>query len=63
MAIHDDVLALARARERAEGREAAFDAVDRETRRRCASANGATGGSENWRPPPTTRGTPEPATS
>ncbi|MET9437523.1 hypothetical protein [Streptomyces sp. NPDC006551] len=50
--IHDDVLAAARAQERTEGRAAALTAVDRETRRRCASANGATGSSENWRPAP-----------
>ncbi|MFF3318883.1 hypothetical protein ACFYV5_25750 [Streptomyces sp. NPDC003035] len=48
LTIHDEVLASARAEERSEGREAAEAFTDRETRRRCASANGATGSSENW---------------
>ncbi|MFD7323544.1 hypothetical protein ACFV9D_21010 [Streptomyces sp. NPDC059875] len=52
LTIHDDVLALARAQERSQGREAALALTDRESRRRCASANGATGSSENWKPPP-----------
>ncbi|MEU4271545.1 hypothetical protein [Streptomyces sp. NPDC026092] len=52
LVIHDDVLALARAKERAAGREAAVSFTDEETRRRCAAANGATGSSENWKPPP-----------
>ncbi|MBT2441230.1 hypothetical protein J7E93_14130 [Streptomyces sp. ISL-36] len=52
LAIHDEVLAAARTRERADGREAALAGIDRETRRRCAAASGATGSSENWRPPP-----------
>ncbi|WP_137990028.1 hypothetical protein [Streptomyces vilmorinianum] len=52
LTLHDEVLAAARAKERAEGREAALASVDHETRRRCASANGATGSSENWKPPP-----------
>ncbi|MFJ8583212.1 hypothetical protein ACIRD2_00950 [Streptomyces sp. NPDC093595] len=51
--IHDDVLAEARATDRREGREAAERLVDRETRRRCEAARGATGSSENWRPPDT----------
>ncbi|MFI8823145.1 hypothetical protein [Streptomyces sp. NPDC053431] len=49
--IHDEVLVAARAEERREGREAAFALTDRETRRRCEAAKGATGSSENWRPP------------
>lgn len=51
LVIHDEILALARAQERTRGREAASEFVDKETRRRCASANGATGSSENWKPP------------
>ncbi|WP_234334837.1 hypothetical protein [Streptomyces sp. NRRL S-118] len=51
--IHDDVLSEARATDRREGREAAERLVDRETRRRCEAARGATGSSENWRPPAT----------
>ncbi|MEU6880624.1 hypothetical protein [Streptomyces sp. NPDC046712] len=49
--IHDEVLASARDQERLESREAASAFADRETRRRCASANGATGSSENWKQP------------
>ncbi|MFJ4867855.1 hypothetical protein [Streptomyces sp. NPDC088757] len=48
-AIHDDVLAAARAEERRAGREAATAFADRESRRRCEEAKGATGSSENWR--------------
>lgn len=51
LAVHDEVLAAARAKERAEGRPAALTFADRESRRRCAAANGATGSSDNWRPP------------
>ncbi|WP_418956448.1 hypothetical protein [Streptomyces tritici] len=49
--IHDEVLAAARAKERTDGRAAARAFADEEVRRRCAAANGATGSSENWRPP------------
>ncbi|MFJ3901901.1 hypothetical protein [Streptomyces sp. NPDC090025] len=51
LGIHDEVLAAARAEERRAGRPAAFALADRESRRRCEAANGATGSSENWRPP------------
>ncbi|MFE0652174.1 hypothetical protein ACFVZH_26700 [Streptomyces sp. NPDC059534] len=50
-AIHDEVLTAARAEERRAGREAATAFADRESRRRCEAAKGATGSSENWRPP------------
>ncbi|MEV8586174.1 hypothetical protein [Streptomyces sp. NPDC051180] len=50
-AIHDEVLAAARAEERRAGRAAATALADRESRRRCEAAKGATGSSENWRPP------------
>lgn len=49
--IHDEVLAAARAEERRAGRKAAEALADRESRRRCEAAKGATGSSENWRPP------------
>ncbi|MFG2331281.1 hypothetical protein ACGFMM_16835 [Streptomyces sp. NPDC048604] len=49
--LHDEVLAAARAKERTSGRKAALAFADEESRRRCAAANGATGSSENWRPP------------
>ncbi|MGW6566171.1 hypothetical protein [Streptomyces sp. NPDC054975] len=50
--IHDEVLALARTRERADGREAALNLADEESRRRCAAASGATGMSEQGKSPP-----------
>ncbi|MER8043389.1 hypothetical protein [Streptomyces sp. NPDC094032] len=73
-AIHDEVLLAARAEERRAGRaeerragrEAAFALADRESRRRCEEAKGATGSSENWRPPSEQRvptGGPEPSSS
>ncbi|MFI8516405.1 hypothetical protein ACIGEZ_01035 [Streptomyces sp. NPDC085481] len=49
--IHDEVLAAARAEERRAGRDSALALADRESRRRCEKAKGATGSSENWRPP------------
>ncbi|MEU3608295.1 hypothetical protein AB0E83_23035 [Streptomyces sp. NPDC035033] len=49
--IHDEVLQEARAEERRAGRAAASALADREARRRCEAADGATGSSENWRPP------------
>ncbi|MEU8759102.1 hypothetical protein [Streptomyces sp. NPDC048659] len=64
--IHDEVLLLARAEERRAGREAAFALADRESRRRCEDAKGATGSSENWRPPSEQRvptGGPSPSPS
>ncbi|GGT23793.1 hypothetical protein [Streptomyces purpureus] len=51
LAIHDDVLARARDEERRAGRQAAEQLADRLATRRCAAAEGATGSSENWRPP------------
>ncbi|MFF8603073.1 hypothetical protein ACF065_29785 [Streptomyces sp. NPDC015232] len=64
--IHDEVLVAARAEERRAGRPAAFALTDRETRRRCEAAKGATGSSENWRPPseqrvPTSGSRPSPS--
>ncbi|MEU8518472.1 hypothetical protein [Streptomyces sp. NBC_01216] len=67
LGIHDEVLADARATERTEGRAAALAEIDRESRRRCEAAHGATGSSENWRPPgspaasPAGTGGPDPA--
>ncbi|WP_432753474.1 hypothetical protein ACE1OA_26150 [Streptomyces sp. JL2001] len=58
LGIHDLVLAHARAAERTEGRDAALAGIDRETRRRCEASNGATGSSENWRPPEAATGSP-----
>ncbi|WP_406860305.1 hypothetical protein ABZO31_07555 [Streptomyces sp. HUAS MG47] len=50
-ALHDEVLAAARAKERTAGRAAALALADEESRRRCAATNGATGSSDNWRAP------------
>ncbi|MFE3492367.1 hypothetical protein [Streptomyces sp. NPDC059175] len=50
LVIHDDVLAAGRVEERRRGRPAALRLIDDQARKRCASANGATGSSENWRP-------------
>ncbi|PVC71628.1 hypothetical protein [Streptomyces sp. CS081A] len=47
--IHDEVLAAALAEERRAGRGSASAFADREARRRCEEARGATGSSENWR--------------
>ncbi|MER7518706.1 hypothetical protein [Streptomyces sp. NPDC126499] len=65
-AIHDEVLVAARAEERRAGRASAFALTDREARRRCEAAKGATGSSENWRPPsehavPTSGSRPSPS--
>ncbi|MEU8530245.1 MULTISPECIES: hypothetical protein [Streptomyces] len=54
LTVHDEVLAAARQKERTDGRDAALTFADEESRRRCAAANGATGSSENWRPPGST---------
>ncbi|SED61031.1 hypothetical protein [Streptomyces sp. TLI_105] len=59
--IHDEVLAAARAEERRAGRKAAEALADRESRRRCEAAKGATGSSENWRPPDEWTTTPTPS--
>ncbi|MFE4593237.1 hypothetical protein [Streptomyces laurentii] len=65
LVLHDEILAAARTEERRAGREAAAALAARESRRRCAAAHGATGSSENWRPPgeqrtPTDRSRPSP---
>ncbi|MEO3977163.1 hypothetical protein [Streptomyces sp. CAU 1734] len=50
-AIHEDVLAAARAEERRQGRAAALELIGDQTKARCEALKGATGSSENWRPP------------
>jgi hypothetical protein len=50
-AIHEEIVAAARAKEKRQGREAAEKSIDLQARRECAAHNGATGSSENWRPP------------
>ncbi|MFF0447847.1 hypothetical protein ACFYT4_15805 [Streptomyces sp. NPDC004609] len=49
--LHEEVVAAARAEERRRGRTAALALIDARTRQKCAARNGATGSSENWRPP------------
>ncbi|MFI6283735.1 hypothetical protein ACIBCM_03065 [Streptomyces sp. NPDC051018] len=49
--LHEEVVAAARAEERRLGRRAALTLIDARTRQECRALNGATGSSENWRPP------------
>ncbi|KUJ54393.1 hypothetical protein ACZ90_65345 [Streptomyces albus subsp. albus] len=51
-ALHDEVLAAARAEERRHGRAAAKDLIRRQVAEKCAARGGATGSSENWRSVP-----------
>ncbi|WP_327322929.1 hypothetical protein OG735_10855 [Streptomyces sp. NBC_01210] len=50
-AIHEEIVAVARAEEKRQGRAAALALIDVQARQKCAAQNGATGSSENWRPP------------
>ncbi|MDQ1011431.1 hypothetical protein QFZ82_005916 [Streptomyces sp. V4I23] len=50
-ALHEKIVAAARAEERRQGRRKALELIDRQAERDCAEQNGATGSSENWRPP------------
>ncbi|NUK07904.1 hypothetical protein HRW23_16360 [Streptomyces lunaelactis] len=50
-AIHEEILAAARAEEKRQGRPAALKLIDLQARQKCTAQNGATGSSENWRPP------------
>ncbi|MFE6130061.1 hypothetical protein ACFQ6Q_17630 [Streptomyces sp. NPDC056437] len=50
-AIHEEIVAAGRSEERRQGRDKALALIDRQARERCAAQNGATGSSENWRPP------------
>ncbi|HET6357885.1 hypothetical protein [Streptomyces sp.] len=50
-ALHEEIVAAARAEEKRQGREAALRLIGVQARQRCAAQNGATGSSENWRPP------------
>ncbi|MEV7614324.1 hypothetical protein [Streptomyces sp. NPDC089799] len=50
-AIHEDAVAAGRAEERTAGRDKALELIDRFTVERCRERDGATGSSENWRPP------------
>ncbi|MFE9887455.1 hypothetical protein [Streptomyces scopuliridis] len=60
-AIHEEVVAAARAERAKHGSAAAGALIDRRTAEKCAAANGATGSSENWREPDwTATGTPPP---
>ncbi|MFG2296859.1 hypothetical protein [Streptomyces sp. NPDC048603] len=50
-AIHEDAVAAGRTEERTAGRDKALELIDRFTAERCREQRGATGSSENWRPP------------
>ncbi|MFJ3727376.1 hypothetical protein ACIPYQ_33100 [Streptomyces sp. NPDC090045] len=50
-AIHEDAVAAGRAEERTAGQAKALELIDRFVARRCTEEGGATGSSENWRPP------------
>ena len=50
-AIHEEVVAAARAEEKRQGHAAALQLIDTRTRQECTAQNGATGSSENWREP------------
>jgi hypothetical protein len=50
-AIHEEVVAAARAEEKRQGPDAALKLIDTRTREKCTAAKGATGSSENWRDP------------
>lgn len=50
-AIHEEVVAAARAEEKRQGHAAALKLIDARTREKCTAQNGATGSSENWRDP------------
>ncbi|MFC0597034.1 hypothetical protein [Streptomyces palmae] len=52
LALHDEVLAAARAKRRLEGSEAAKDLIRHQVAEKCAAQGGATGSSRNWRPVP-----------
>nr|WP_239150623.1 hypothetical protein [Streptomyces sp. SID13588] len=49
--LHEQILAAARAEQEKRGIAAAEKLITRESAARCKAAKGATGSSENWRPP------------
>ncbi|MET9608953.1 hypothetical protein ABZZ17_28465 [Streptomyces sp. NPDC006512] len=49
--IHEEAVAAGRAEERTAGQDKALELIDRLVAQRCAERDGATGSSENWRPP------------
>ncbi|OEJ27380.1 hypothetical protein AS594_25775 [Streptomyces agglomeratus] len=50
-AIHEEVVAAGRAEAARRGRAAGLRLTDQLAEKECRAANGATGSSENWRPP------------
>ncbi|WP_327413400.1 hypothetical protein [Streptomyces sp. NBC_01233] len=50
-AIHEDAVAAGRTEERTAGQATALELIDRFVAQRCAEQDGATGSSENRRPP------------
>ncbi|MET7861283.1 hypothetical protein ABZS81_29605 [Streptomyces sp. NPDC005318] len=50
-ALHENVVRAARIEQKRHGTAAAQKLIERQTRERCTAQHGATGSSENWRPP------------
>ncbi|WP_449478756.1 hypothetical protein [Streptomyces abikoensis] len=50
-ALYGDIVQAARDEQRRHGTDAALALIRRQSAQRCRAANGATGSSENWRPP------------
>ncbi|MFF3337319.1 hypothetical protein [Streptomyces flavidovirens] len=50
-ALHEEIIAAGRVEAKRHGRAAGLRLADRLARQKCAARNGATGSSENWRPP------------
>lgn len=49
--IHEDLLAAAHVTESLQGHKAAVELIDARASQECTARRGATGSSENWRPP------------
>ncbi|MGK5549811.1 hypothetical protein ACSNOH_34590, partial [Streptomyces sp. URMC 127] len=50
-ALYSDITQAARDEQRRHGTDAALGLIRRQSAQRCRAAGGATGSSENWRPP------------
>ncbi|MFI2369552.1 hypothetical protein [Streptomyces sp. NPDC018833] len=50
-ALHEEIVAAAHTEERRQGRRKALELIDRQAEQKCTQRKGATGSSENWRPP------------
>ncbi|MFF4321894.1 hypothetical protein [Streptomyces sp. NPDC001568] len=49
--IHEEAVAAGRSEERTVAQDKALELIDRLVAQRCAERDGATGSSENWKPP------------